>query len=549
MLTPTIDVSYLDFGDEIYALGAGLQELDHIINNTEIQIPDSLWRLDGAITMATTFKTLLEITGDFTRTLHDCEELLSDKLTFQRSAAGFVKNVVWLGSQKTIVNDLRQRVNLHATKINFIAKPFELHLLLGIHRELRQLKKDVAPLKGILTQDTAQLIPRKSSQYRNGRVTVPLDLAKRFEKALAASRPDSVQARDQLPLREGFDALVFHFASSTVKIIPRSGLGLGQHIPRETEFVNLLKSGWIMEKLKSSDYLQSAGSESLWANCINELEDKISDQESRFETGELGQPTSNVIARLPDHCFTIWVHEKPLPRLAVLADNSPLEEKILEVAVSKLSDSRLSTLTVFRRSPDAFRLVSTTEDEENQHFHTEVSTKINMNSTRFIPTFATLDHGEPIDYNVLLCNSQGEDPIWHIFQDSSAVAEFQRALTGYRVSHSMSNISWHIEFSRFSKKPISGKAWLQLWHLNPLPKLLPSLDGTILVGSASSVGGSVQSPTLNTLPLSGSTITAPMTGSRADGMVLAPPEPPVLVIFTMCERKYTFFHIKSTFHG
>ena len=528
--------------------------MESIIKNAEEQSPERTWRREADSTTATILNTLSEVTGDFRRTLNDCEKLLSDNSKFQRSATSFVDNVVWHSSTERVVNHLRRRVNFHLTKVNFVAKPFELQLLLGIHRELQQVKKDVAALKGVLIPNTAQLIHPTSPKSREGRFPVPADLEKRFERALA-SKPDPIQVQDHLPLKEGFDALVFHLASSTVKFKPSPGPG--QNIPEETQFVNLLKSGWIMEKLNGSDYLQSAGSDSLWVDYIRELEDEISNQLSRFDTGELEPPKLDVILRLPDDCFSIWIHEEPMPRPAVLAEQRPLEEKILELVLPSLYDSRRSTLTVFRKSDVAFRLVSTTKDEQNKDFHSEESMDVNMSSNRFIPAFATSHDGEPINNNVLLCNSQGQVLKWHNFQDSSAVAQFQRALTGYRVSNHMSNISWHIEFSKFNKKAMSGKARLQFWHLKPLPNLLPSIDATNSEGSGSSAGASPQSPTdsanlrrfwtSGTLALSGSSIAAPVTGSRGDGIALTPPELPVLVIFTICERKYTLFHIKSTF--
>ena len=538
--------------------------MELIIKNAEEQNSEKSWRSEAYITTATILNTLSEVTGDFKRTLRDCGKILSDNSKFQRSATSSVKNVVWHSSTERVVNHLRQRVNLHLTKLNLIAKAFELQLLLGIQRELQQVKKDVAPLKGVLIQNTAQSIHPTSPKSYDGRFPVPPDLAKRFERALT-SKPDSVQAQDHLPLKEGFDALVVHLASSTVKFKPSPGPG--QNVPEETQFVNLLKSGWIMEKLKSSDYLQSAGSGLLWADYIRELENEINGQLSRFDTGELEPPTLDVILRLPNNCFSIWVHEETMPRPAMLTEQRPLEEKIIELALPSLYDNRRYTLTVLRKSDVAFRLVSTTKDELNKDIHREESMDVNMNSTRFIPAFATSHEGEPMNNNVLLCNSQGQELKWHNFQDSSAVAQFQRALTGYRVSHNMSNISWHIGFNKF-RKPMSGKARLQFWHLKPLPNLLPALDsttlvgsgssvgaslqsvdGTTLVGSGSSVGASLQSSTLSTLPPSGSTRAAEITRSRADDIALIRPEPPVLVIFTKYERKYTFFHIKSTFDG
>ena len=515
--------------------------------------------------MGTTLGTLLEITGDFRQTLHECEYLLSQNSKSQRSAARFADNLIWHSSTERVANHLGQRVNLHLTKLNFIIKPFELQLLLGIRRELQQAKNDVAALKGLLISDTAQSIHTTSPNSHSGRYPVPPDVAKRFERALA-SKSDSLHVQDHLPLKEGFDALVSNLASSTVEFKPRPGPG--QNIPAETQFVNLLKAGWIMEKLKGSDYLQSAGSESLWADYTRELEKEISDQLSRFENGELEPPSLDVILRLPNDCFFVWVPKEPMPRRAVLPEQRPLEEKILELALAGPYESRRSTLIVFGKSDVAFRLVSTTKDEQNKDFHREESLDVSMDSTRFIPAFATSHDGDPRNNKVLLCNSLGQELEWYYFQDSSAVAEFQRALTGYRVSHDMSNISLESNLRNFKRKAMFGKARLQFWHLKPLKNLLSPVDGTnmvrsgfsvranpqsvdgqTLVRSDSSVRLGLQSPTSDTLPLSGSTIAAAMTGSRKDGLDVTRLEPPVLVIFTKCENKYTIFHIRSTFDG
>ena len=431
--------------------------------NAEEQTPETLRRPDADIARAMIVKTLLEVTGDFTRTLDDCEKLLSDKPIFQLSATGFVENVVKLGPDKRVINDLRQRVDDHWTKIDFIAKPFELHLLRGIYYELQQVRKDAVPLQGILVKDTTQSIHPKRPKPHDVRLTVPPDLAKRFE----------TQMPHHLPLSEGFGAAILHLANSTVRFKPSPGTR--QNIPEAAEFVYLLKSAWITEKLKESDYLQSAGPESFWADCTRELEDKISEQESRFETGELEQPTPDVIARLPDHCFAIWLHEESLPQPTISAEQGPLGDKILELALPSVDGNQRSTLTVFRKSDIAFRLVSTTKDEQKPGFSVEKSVNVDMNSARFIPAFATPDPGGPINNKVLLCNSQGQDRICHTFQDSSAIAEFQRALLGYRVLNYMSNISWHLGFSKFGQKAISGKARLQLWQLKPFPDLLSSL--------------------------------------------------------------------------
>ena len=285
LLTPSIDVVWWQLGQEICTFEASLKQLESIMTNTY------QWHFDADGTWATILlDTLGEVTGDFIRTLRDCEKILSQKA---------VKHASLVLSRRKIANDLRQRVRYHTNKILLVCKPFELRLLRGIHGELQRVRKDVAPLKGILIEDTARSIHPKRSKTHDIRLVVPPELAERFEDWV--TKP--------LPLGGGFDASMMYLENSTGKFEP--GSGPDQNIPEETKFVDLLKSAWIMEKLKDSDYLRLAGSESLWADCIRELEIRINAQVSRFDTGELEPPTLGVISGLPDHCFAIQVPKEP----------------------------------------------------------------------------------------------------------------------------------------------------------------------------------------------------------------------------------------------
>ena len=260
--------------------------MKNAVKQVEEQIPEKLPRLDANSTMDTIVKTLLEITGDFNETLLDCEAFLSKTLMYKRVATGTVENVLSPGFTKTNASDLRQRVKLHVIKILLSVRPFESYLLRGIYGELQQAGNDVAPLRGIYTQNTAQPVRPERPKSHDDRLTVSPNLTKRFE----------VQVPDHLPLRGGFDAAVFHLANSTVEFKP--GSDPGQNIPEEIRFINLLKSAWILHKLQDSDDLQSAGPESLWADCIRELENKINAQIFRFQSGELELPTPDVISGL-----------------------------------------------------------------------------------------------------------------------------------------------------------------------------------------------------------------------------------------------------------
>ena len=303
------DVQYLHFIRDIQGLGESLRWLNEILENAEEQHPRKSRHNDVTNYIdPTTSDILKEVTGDFHRTLLDCETLLSDNSRFQRSPAGFVNNIVWHASTERDVNDLRRRVHFHMTKINYIAKPLELQLLSGIRRELQHLRREVAELKSLIVPDNdsrgGRLINGKEADRH---FSIPEELNERFTVALSANSPSSFHNETDLPLKEGFDALVYHVANSTANFKP--SVGRRHKLPEDTHYLNLLKSKWIKEKLQHSENFQSVEQESLWRRYMREMEDEIADQIIRFEEGELNVPSLEVLCRLPDQCFSIWITE------------------------------------------------------------------------------------------------------------------------------------------------------------------------------------------------------------------------------------------------
>lgn len=73
-------------------------------------------------------------------------------------------------------------------------------LLLGIKHELQGLRQDV----NLLTQ----AIHGTPTDYA---ITIPQVVTARFEVALGKNRPESVRNIMDIPLKEGFDAVVYSF--------------------------------------------------------------------------------------------------------------------------------------------------------------------------------------------------------------------------------------------------------------------------------------------------------------------------------------------------
>lgn len=555
------DVKYIEFGTEIRYLGKSAERLYDVFTQTINKYSEHRSHhedTDHHINTAAA-EALRQITGNFLQTLQDCERLLSNNSKFKRTKANFVDNVVWHSSTELDINKLRQRVHFHQTKINFITKPFELQLQSDIHRELKYLsrnvtevKKGVTEIKKVLTGNAAKASDSDSSTSSEGPLAIPSDLELRFTKALAVNSPGTFQAQDNLPIREAFDALMFHFDRSTVTFKPNPGLGNSE--PEHSQYLNLIKSKWILGKLKESINFRSAGQESFWAECVRKIEGKIRDQLDRFQNRELCAPPLGNLFLLPDNYFSIWVDEVSSLHPSALTEEPPLEEKILELPLSNpYPNHHQFTLTIFRKSDVTFRLVSTTKDGQNQDFYKEESVVINMVHTQLMPNFADSKDVSNDKNNVLICENHSQ-PREYTLQNLDHVALFQRALTGFRVSHDMSEIKLHIEYQNISKAAVSGNARIQLWHLKPLPKILPPDESPPINNDSSSTAKSAHSPsesanlrrfwTSGTSQYAESIFVSPVIGSCGDGVALLRPELPVLVIFTECENKHNFFHLR-----
>lgn len=107
----TEDVQYLQFGNEIQSLGQNLTRLNNIF---EDQSRGPRWR-GSAHGLGL---ELSDLTGDFRKTLEECEKLLNDRERFHRDRAGFVDNVRWwVGGTEAKVKTLRERVHFHSAKV------------------------------------------------------------------------------------------------------------------------------------------------------------------------------------------------------------------------------------------------------------------------------------------------------------------------------------------------------------------------------------------------------------------------------------------------
>jgi hypothetical protein len=292
---------------------------------------------------------------------------------------------------------------------------------------------------------------------------------------------------------------------------------------------------------------------------------KIVNEYRRFESNSLIPPPTDDISRLPDDCFLIWIAQAPTIRPPDLAEQRPLENLILEVAIASPVADRRSVLTIFRSSDVDFRMVTATTwtDEQNRLVERE-SFPINMTTTRLIPAYAVPNQpARRQTNNFLLYPTQ--DPLWIDLECQEDVPLFQQALTGYHICHDVVDVTWSFNGSEKSEKSGNGK--LQLWQVS---RLLPKVAQTgNFAPSAAAEASSTPPPrspdSQGERPMSGKgpltpkstsivdstatclssgSLTSRLTGSRDNGTVIFPPDPPVLIMFTMLDGRYIIQHFE-----
>ncbi|KAL8717384.1 MAG: hypothetical protein Q9225_005365 [Loekoesia sp. 1 TL-2023] len=556
-----LDSQYLEFGQDIKALADTLQCLPRIIQNAESQSPQRPWNKPEDDYRAA---QVVQAAGDFNGTLKECQTLLDNNTRFRTDANRFVRNVQWSLGVERDVGILRDRVRFHLVKLGILLKPFEIQLLSEIRQELHHLRQDVAEIKGLLTARDG-FVPAASTHdplegsTRGGfSGQIPEAVAHRFEQALSDCPPASYIGTLNLPLQAATDALVYHFSRSTIEYNP--GLDLNQRVPKVPQYLNLLKSQWILEKLENSSEVKSQASYSLWNGYLQELRINISKEFERFDSQKLEAPSEDVVLLLDDRSYSIWRTETPAIGPAPLAEQGPAEETILELELPDSSATRQSSLTVHRRSFIEFRLVTTIVDKHNKDFRHEKEIVVNTDASAIVPVYALPSQESPSPSNILISNHHVRDLNWQTLKTSGDVDLLQQALLGYRVFHSMSDIRWSINGS--NKPGETGQARMQLWQHKTLRDLSQGENGLRLHQLASSASESqLQSPVheaeqaqgqrrMTTLSgstiISGPSMTSKVTGPRGQATVLLPPNPSVLVLFITHEGKHAFLHVELT---
>ncbi len=382
-------------------------------------------------------------------------------------------------------------------------------------------------LEGILVKNVALETAKVTQPVQEHLPPVPEYLSKPFEEA-AAPRVKN----EPFPLADGVDALAFHFDKSTVKFRPTSPLIV---TPDPLQYLNLMKSIWILEQLKSNPlYLRAISSDKLWQAYLKEFEVNLIQEIKRFESviNPLQEPSQQDILRLPKSDFSIFVVPASSAIKPSLLDSRPGEEKILAMSLQDLSDSRKQDIVVFRRAESRLRLVTVTSSTIENDREIE-GPEVDLERVSFIPFYASPET-QPGIFNIGWKNNLSDyDTFGMSFRSLSDMLKFQQAVTNFQIVHNRgglqsAKVKKNGPFN--SVKQLATQGTVQIWTYKQLPPLNPpSPTNTLQKASTGHSTGSFVTTYATSINPS-STITSSTAGS-----LIHKPEIPLVVIFTEIE--------------
>jgi hypothetical protein len=426
------------------------------------------------------------------------------------------------------IDKLVNRVQFHISKITLVTEQLQDGLLRNMAATLDRIDRNVADIHNVVV--TGLLQPTRPAA-----MSVPEALAARFNDALmAANRPNYLSDPSQVPIQEGFDALVHHFFQSTV----RSHGPPGSAQPLE-QYINLIKARWLVDVLKRSTQFEQSF---YYKRATLRMEQLITEEIHRPDLTQYSEADFELVNQ---QSYAIWASEDVNPDPSI--DDGPgREEQILDLPLRDVSGN----LTVYRMSDTELRLVRPTVSSGTGLPPRDREIEINIHSHLIEPVYASPWASDPT-CQVKISSSQVRSARLYDFKDISHCYEFQRAITGFKVVHDRVNVQWSLD-----KKKTSGKARLQIWQYKPLPQSSangsqsspnsPSDSSTNSGFSASTNQTVAESITQGLNPSIFSIVRSNTAGdfSESETVILAKVPLPVIVMFTVFEKQRTFFQLE-----
>lgn len=234
-------------------------------------------------------------------------------------------------------------------------------LLLEVRRELQDLQNDVSDIKGLLVHlPTDEHLPE--DLFRTGLnptfLEIPKEVSSKFLESTHVNTPENFQHLSDMPLKEGFDALVYHFSHVSDFLLKKQhkltytyraqwgSMPTKENLGRPNSSISLRAHGLWTNWRRVPNYVllgllpygpvlctssrRSANTDINQDSETDRFDIKdIFKEYRRFDSNQLVTPNKDVITRLPKECFSVWVVEASL--LLFRPKHRPLEDLILEL--------------------------------------------------------------------------------------------------------------------------------------------------------------------------------------------------------------------------
>ena len=459
---------YEDFGKDIKCLAENLDNIWRVIENAKATwaqqslravrsrgpVPPKDWDLSS----------LMEIIGDYYKTLDDCKRLLEENREF-RTGKSVAYNMEWNLFLQPKVDNLRKRLESHNSKIMILLKPLEMHLLCEIHHDLAEridaVHRSVLHLQGLLIQDVEQAIVDQKSATPS-LLPIPTEIERRFRDAAEKSYPEIIRPAC-FPLQAGADALVTHFENSSKEFTP--GRFLNERTPTSIQYLNLLKCVWIMGRLQESESLATVPKDSQWPGYITQLKEDLSIECQRFNslsTQCLRTPDLSDLRNPTD--YAIWAEES-IAELISPHIETHIEE-VLKLPMPSPSETLKREMSVFRIDSTRFRLVESIDDNAaTSARRQELKVEIDLKTVHVTPIYAT-PSSRPKALELLI--HSGSTQINPTFKELKHVFRLQHILTGYKVYERYDQTMVDVQyFVSGQSNPTTEHGRIQLWLPKP----------------------------------------------------------------------------------
>ena len=488
-------------------------------------------------------KERLTLIGNFVDTLKDCDALLKENKHLRERHGNVVDNLRWhLSQQEQRVDDLLRRLHFHAEKIRLVIDRLSINLLsdldakvddlTGLVERNLQLSEDILlELDSFRTTLFGYLAGHGSLDGPSTDDThVPsIEVAQRFTQALAINAPPGIESG--IPLVEGFDALFLSFEQS-VESLDRD--------PENLKYLLLLKARWLLGHIKNSQGYYDARPGYYYKRAINQIEQGINARVRA--SAHVIAPSDATLLALPESSYLIWptapAHPTIRPSQPHPLSRRANEHEIVRIQLASEDHQQPDVVTVFQQSQEHFRIVLETRSLENEKII--IPQPIYIPEDSLIPRYALPSLDNP-SLEIAIFSRRSSEEMLYKFALEEDLWKFQKALTGYEVSHDQSGI-----LCQFSDNVafLDCRGRIQLWQ-NPIvfqssEQLGPPNGATLRSPSSSSAGLRSRQPSFTPSTSPTNTITWADGGWEAGSIKL-----PAITIFTqLADKRFAVIFIE-----